>query len=344
MIEDLLESARLPLEDDALRERYATFMSEPEFLAGGGVTTIVNAIAQHLFSIDDPFHRARLALRAGIAIEQGGPVEPLAPTLARLLRECYADLEPLLRHALASSSGDGEALAYLPDHPRAVRAWLGARYCHLAAMTTWCRSVPGRIAARGDSAFMDGLARVKTSVPLADYVHALLSCADDVRFVLLHRGAAMGWQLVANGIQSLSQLLVLTQACLPSNVLACDELDMDVVRYARGRLDAFPDRKTRTGVLSLDFGPAAAAVVDTVEFRPRIHAAAPFEVLPTIEGTPILLAWKPTSPQRWSTHEFPVLHGAYEANVNIERELSASEVDAWFRRIERHYRDTISGG
>ena len=186
--------------------------------ATGGSAAICTLLP--LLSISSAVRAGFVGLCCGGLVERGADPEiALAVVVNRLrgvLAEAATFAEAALKLAGMLETSDADIdLAALVDqfgsqvaqeHPPLAWAWTATDLFGRAAIAMLGRSKPGRQAARRDPELVNGLARLASTQPLANWLSQLLAVLDDEDILVLHPGLGRGYRVRISGLADNFQL------------------------------------------------------------------------------------------------------------------------------------------
>ena len=288
-------------------------------------------IAAAIRELPDPFQAGRLCVLAGAFVEQGAPASSIAGAVAERTRSTFALARRLVEQVDPEQQGSADPASYFAAYPAEVAAYLGAQFTGLAAMTTLCRDVTARSAARDLVGLSDDAAYLQDVVPSGYYLSELLACVDDFTLDVIHPEQRRGYRLLAEGVRNNFHLFTLLQGALigdpAAGWLAGPEPNRELVDFARGRAE-HPQADSDQAVWTFSNWPAwLGREVSQLpgywiwgEGSPR--DILPFRGMPTVLLSPLAIGGR-----SWGIGFCSPLHGAHRAELRIVRHLDSAEVE-----------------
>ncbi len=287
--------------------------------------------AEALPTLGCHFQAARLMLQCGTLIEHGAPTPRIAPLIAERTREIFGLARALLERDDRENEREPDLRVLIKESSDEARAYLGAHYAGLAAMTSLCRDKPARVFARSLTGFADDAESIEGKIRSAYYLSRLLDTVDDFVFEVIDIESRRGYRLSAEGMASCYHLFTLLQGVLIGDPergwLAGKSPDPELLAYARGESYDCPSKTDSNAWHYLEW-PAWTAeglqnhVAWTLWGQTKPRDIMRFDDMPTI-----LLAPKSLS-INWDMTFTGALHDAHSIRLDVVAQLDPGEVDA----------------
>lgn len=291
----------------------------------------------------DSFRASALALMCGSLVEHGGEASiAIDNTLELMLRQLQRARDYVNKHEQLS---DEELFLHYPE---ATRAHYGLPFTLLAAMTMLCREKETRKQWQRRQDMVDLVNELEEHYQTLSYVKDVLALLDDKDLLILDPLNRRGFQTRMEGVQDhMYHYYALFQHVLLEHTgpgyLDAEPTDPLAVRYAQNNNLSEQDYQQSLNLSDEQrFGfyyPVGWDEHPENEFL-FFPGSASFYGIPLIDDMRILLLGKTGPTFTWSpANMYPILHEALKARVDIVRELTADEVDAWSRRLQRRKGD-----
>lgn len=289
--------------------------------------TLLQEIAPYQTQVDG-FHASMLALICGILVEQGADVAlSIHKTLELMEKQLllineYADLDENISLEQA-----------FPQKPDAARAQAGFLFLVQAVMTMLCRDKETRKQwqQREDIISLLDTLYQKDAIPW--YLKQVFSLLEDKQLLILDPLNKRGFLTNISGVHDVTyHVYALLQHTILQHTgpgyLDAEPTDPEAVRYAQN-YDLTPEDYEKAQNLS-DHQRFGFTYPGTLFFP----GSAEFGEIPTIDGLPFLFIEKKTITFGWQpSNMYPVLHEALKSQVELVRELTLDEVNAYLQRL-----------
>jgi hypothetical protein len=354
LIETAKNPARKPADVDAAGQK---FFAAVENLTKAEKEEQMAALAEH-FDLPDVHRSAFLALMCGALVEQGCDPQPMAAPLraalkkvlescGRLLEACRAKMPAVIPEDDDDSDDSDEAgytpaeAAFMearqqvaPKMPKENEAWEALKQFWRPAIAAYTKNDMARIAAQS----LRPLA-----LPIAEFhegghwLQLVLSVLDNEPLVVIEPETNTGVLARISGVVDNFQLHILLMDAFPrTGNFSGRRVPLNIAEMARGSGPQELEEMLVTGYWNLYTYQALQAnkqLPPSSEFSSSTHwiwnEGLPADI-PVLAGRRVVLLGPPSIERTWrAMRTFDFLR----ANLTIEKQLSAAEVDDWLQKM-----------
>lgn len=352
LIETAKNSARKPADVDAAAQK---FFAATENLTKAEKEEQIAALAQH-FDLPDVHRSAFLALCCGALVEQGCDPQPMAAPLRAALKNVLESCGRLLEACRAKmpaeipDNDDDEAeedshspteLAFMearkqvaPKMPKENEAWEALKQFWRPAIAAYTKNDMARMAAQSLRPLALPIAQFHEG---GHWLQLVLSVLDNEPLVVIEPESNTGVLARISGVVDNFQLHTLLMDAFPrSGNFSGRRVTMPIAEMARGNGPQELEDTTVTGFWNLYTYRALQSnkqLPPSSEFSSSTHwiwnEGLPADI-PVLDGRRVVLLGPPSLERTWAAmRTFDLLR----AQLTIEQQLSAAEVDTWLTKM-----------
>ncbi len=276
--------------------------------------------------VEDPVQAARLAMLCGAFVEEGGDAQLVSRAITRLATRSLLEMEAMLDALDPDGEAPFDVMEQLDAWPDAVKAWVSmGQLVVLPLMATLTRDAAALRAARADAALVRAASRFVDIIEEVYYVHALLTCVDELPLIVIEPSARRGWRVSVSGVRTCFHMFTLLKGALPCPAQA----DPELMAYARGEQ---MEGGTSYDEAAWDFIDGSGWARD--DWREDcMERIVPGEMSPAeitrLDGEAVMLIRPVTMKRMWSAGFYAPLHEAHRSSVTVTATLGEEEVSAW---------------